>query len=196
MVDNGQNGDQQPSDKVFTASFALLEQTTGQLDFVVSAALRGSLRRILSLPITLTVASATQQSLAANGINLRYPSDFVPSTHFPLANETYTLTNRPPNQTGGADVSLGCSITISTNTKILSQSMDAWIAANSRTGGLDSYIAVGGTTTALRKDFVADITNQPAVLIFIDKSDRIHVLSAVGASCISVLDNVLQSISF
>lgn len=48
LVDNGQNGDQKPGDKVFTARLTLNETQPGTFGFQVSAAFRGILRRTLS----------------------------------------------------------------------------------------------------------------------------------------------------
>jgi hypothetical protein len=48
MLDNGQNGDQKPGDKVFTARLTLNETTPAELKFQVSAAFKGIIRRSLS----------------------------------------------------------------------------------------------------------------------------------------------------
>ncbi len=63
MVDNGQNGDQKPGDKMFTARLTLNEPQAGDLRFQVSAAFRGILRRALSPLTSLRVLNGPEQTL-------------------------------------------------------------------------------------------------------------------------------------
>lgn len=70
MVDNGQNGDQQPGDKVFTARLTLTEPQAGELKYQVSAAFRGVLRRSQSPLIAIQVWNSTTTS---QGISIKFP---------------------------------------------------------------------------------------------------------------------------
>ncbi len=88
MVDNGQNGDQKPGDKIFTARFTLREPQVGKMGFQVSAAFRGKMRQTLSsvfpfvtlAPITIQVVlppdpgeagKATLQGIDSDGDGVR-----------------------------------------------------------------------------------------------------------------------------
>lgn len=73
MVDNGQNGDQKPGDKVFTARVVLTEPQAGEVKFQVSAAFRGILRRALS-DIGVVRISSPITRIGPNGGTVNYPN--------------------------------------------------------------------------------------------------------------------------
>ncbi len=195
MLDNGQNGDQTAGDRVFSTRVSLLESQTGSKDFFVSAAFRGILRRPLSPALTVTVVQASQTMLSANGVSFQYPSDFLLSTSTPHVGEMYDLTNHQQSSTSGVGGYLPCTILVSTNSQPPNQPIATYISEHSRTDGTDSAVSISGRS-GIRKTYTSELANEPAVMVFLNGLDRVHVFSTVGASCISVMDQVLQTISF
>ena len=77
MLDNGQNGDQQPGDKIFTARLSLNEPQAGEVKFQASAAFRGILKRVTSAPGIVHVWNHFFD--AQSGVDLRLPALTLPT---------------------------------------------------------------------------------------------------------------------
>ncbi len=108
MVDNGQNGDQQPGDKVFTAKLTLNEPQAGDVKFQVSAAFRGILRRGLSLLTPVSVWNVVQvESAFGPPQRVPYPPGWrVGSLSTELAGGIYVRDDSDDTTGDGISISL------------------------------------------------------------------------------------------
>ncbi len=87
MHDDGLTGDTTSGDHIYSFRFNLFQQTTGNLTFRVSAGFQGSLARVLSAPILVTVTGTS------NGITITSP---VPGAYLNISPTLVTGTVANP----------------------------------------------------------------------------------------------------
>lgn len=137
-----------------------------------------------------------QVTIPSIGITFSYPPQFFLYNPNPKVGEMVTLSDYASDHEGGGfDIPFGCFIQFAALENPDYLPLNNWIPKYSRSDGFDSAITVGGLS-GIRKTYVDEITENTAVFVFIEDQNIVYVYSAQGASCISILDLILDSVFF
>ena len=146
---------------VYSVTLSLSEPAGESLVLQVSAAFKGLLKRVVSVPLTIVAISPTSRQFSSPSlpVSFFYPDNFS----IQATGSTMTLTDFVPSNSGGFDVG-GCEIDASANTNEGGLSLSDWIETNWRSDGTNTPLVLGGQA-AVEKEFVNDISGDPATMV-------------------------------
>ncbi len=179
----------------FVGHTQLAESESGPLGLQVSAAFPGLLKRVFSVPTTLSVVSPTSTQYSSETLLFSYPQDFILSTlQPPVIGQTISLSNitRDP-LAGGYGVPMGCQIDFRTEPNPNQLTASQWMQVNYRTDGTDVAVSFGGSA-GIQKTFTDSVSGDPAESVTLTKLDRTYVFATTGPSCMTILNQILGTV--
>jgi len=196
LHDDGLNGDSVAGDHVFSIRTTLSYKSVGIQDFQVSAAFSGSLKRVLSDVVSISIISNTTFLYRNDtlGLQFSYPSNYTLQSSTSLApGGSLDLTSNVPSTLGGG-MPTGCDITVTADTNIGNLSLSDWVNANDGSGGVPSAISINGYA-AIQSDSTSLITNDPDRAVFLQNRTSVLSFSTTNLACIASLESILATVT-